>query len=693
MLYRWIIRALFLAALGLGAAADAAEGAPAVRALELEPVTVTATRHESKDFEVPAAMTIVDAERIRAGAPSVLADALRGEAGVFVQATTPGQAAPVIRGLIGSGTLMLVDGLRLNSAIFRSAPNQYFAFVDPYNVDRIEIVRGAGSTLYGSDAMGGVIHVLTPEWRFREPDWQMKSEALAQLSSADLGSIGHAAVAGGRKGFSIAAGTTYQNHDDIRSGDGLKKPSAYSSYAGNGSLLVNDADHELLLAAQYVIQPNTPRYDELVPGFGQTVPSSAEFAFAPNDRLFTHGRYRWRAPVEAIERVELQAGYQQINDDRRIRDFSGANSTREDNEHNRSELVGLHLQLLSNYRELVTFTYGAEVYLDRTQSSRYGRDINTQEISERTSRFADGATMNSYAAYLQNEIDPLPKLSVILGGRYGYHDIDLPADAVRPAVHLDYHDVTGNLGLLYRLTETLHLVSSVGRGFRVPNVFDLSTLGPRPGNRFGVPNPDLQPEQVVSVDAGTKMLFERIHGEIFGFYSLFTDRIEDVSTGATTDDGRVVVQSQNLSDLTLVGIEASADVLLLEELKLYGTLTYTWGEQTAPGGETSPADRIPPLNGRAGARYVVTPAVALEGFIRFASDQNRLSERDGDDPRIDPDGSAGWATANLGVQWDLTPQLSGRFLLENIADSSYREHGSGIDAPGINAIVSLAARL
>ncbi len=687
-----IVGGLLVAVLGLADTAFAADGSPGGHALELEPVTVTATRHESKDFEVPTAMTIVDAERIRAGAPSVLADALRGEAGVFVQATTPGQAAPVIRGLIGSGTLMLVDGLRLNSAIFRSAPNQYFAFVDPYNVERIEVVRGAGSTLYGSDAMGGVIHVLTPQWRFRDPDWQLKSDALAQFSSADLGSIGHVALAGGRKGLSIAAGMTYQNHDDIRTGDGVKKPTAYSSYAGNSSLLVDDERQELLLAAQYLIQPNTPRYDELVPGFGQTDPSSAVFSFEPNDRLFTHGRYRLRAPVEAIDRVELQAGYQQINDDRRNRDFGGSNQAREDNEHNRSELIGLHLQLMSNYRELVMFTYGVEVYLDRTQSSRYGRDINTQETSERASRFADGATMNSYAAYLQNEIDPLPKLSVVLGGRYSYYDLDLPADAVRPAVHLDYHDVTGNLGLLYRLTDTLHLASNVGRGFRVPNVFDLSTLGPRPGNRFGAPNPDLHPEQVISVDAGTKMLFDRIHGELFGFYSLFNDRIEDVTTGATTEDGRLVVQSQNLSDLTLLGVEASADVLVLEELKLFGTLTYTWGEQRAAGA-TSPADRIPPLNGRLGARYFVTPALALEGFTRFASDQNRLSDRDRSDPRIDPNGSAGWATANLGLLWDITPQLSGRFLLENVADSTYREHGSGIDAPGINAVVSVAARL
>ncbi|MGH7409640.1 MAG: TonB-dependent receptor plug domain-containing protein, partial [Candidatus Methylomirabilis sp.] len=118
-------------------------------AIQLSPVVVTATRGERASFDVPNAVTIVDREHVERQSPAVLPDLLRGEAGVFIQQTTPGQAAPIIRGLIGSSILMLVDGMRLNTAFFRSAPNQYFALVDPYNVDRLEVVRGAGSTLYG----------------------------------------------------------------------------------------------------------------------------------------------------------------------------------------------------------------------------------------------------------------------------------------------------------------------------------------------------------------------------------------------------------------------------------------------------------------------------------------------------------------------------------------------------------------
>ena len=131
----------------------------------LEQIQVTATRRPQSTIDVAAAVTVVDAEQTAADSPQTIADYLRGVPGAFVQSTTPGQAIPIVRGLKGSEVLHLVDGFRLNTAFFRNAPNQYFALVDAQNVERIEVVRGPSSTLYGSDAMGGVVQVLTPEQR------------------------------------------------------------------------------------------------------------------------------------------------------------------------------------------------------------------------------------------------------------------------------------------------------------------------------------------------------------------------------------------------------------------------------------------------------------------------------------------------------------------------------------------------
>ncbi|HVF35546.1 MAG TPA: TonB-dependent receptor plug domain-containing protein, partial [Candidatus Saccharimonadia bacterium] len=137
----------------------------------LEEVQVTATRRAESTSDVPAATTIVNAERIREAAAQTAMDLLHGETGTFVQQTTPGQAVIIVRGLKGSEVLHLVDGFRLNNAFFRNAPNQYIALVDGQMLDRIEVVRGPASALYGGDAMGGVVQMFSPEPRFEDGDW------------------------------------------------------------------------------------------------------------------------------------------------------------------------------------------------------------------------------------------------------------------------------------------------------------------------------------------------------------------------------------------------------------------------------------------------------------------------------------------------------------------------------------------
>ncbi|MBI4379909.1 MAG: TonB-dependent receptor [candidate division NC10 bacterium] len=670
------------------------EGGPSSQqeqTIELSPVVVTATRGERPSFDVPNAVTIVDREDAERQAPRVLPDLLRGETGVFVQQTTPGQSAPIIRGLIGSSILMLVDGMRLNTAIFRSAPNQYFALVDPYNVQRIEVVRGAGSALYGSDAMGGVINVLTPVPRLASEQWQLHGKALGQFSSADTSWVNRVSLEGGKSGVAIHGGFTYQNHNDLRGGGdiGIQRPSGYEVYAGDGALFLERGNQDLFLSVQYLRQPQTPRFDELVPGFGRTQPSSAVFFFEPNDRLFLHGRYRLRNPLPFVDGLELHVAFQEINDDRRNRDFGG---TREDRERNRDALTGITLQLTSRWGQWMTFTYGGEIYLDEVNSSRVGRNIDTGTTSTQQSRFADGSTLNSFSFYLQDEIRVHPRLTAVLGGRVSHFDIDVPKADREVGAHLTTSVLTGSLGLLYHLTPTINLVTNVGRGFRVPNVFDLSTLGPRPGNRFNIPSPDLKPEQVITVDAGVKFNFPRFTGELFGFYADYQDKIEDVATGEVTPEGRQIVQSANLNKVTLYGVEAGGRFRLLDNLQLFGSLTFTWAEEEFLDGKTVAADRIPPVNGQVGLLYRPMPRLWVEPFVRFAATQDRLSDRDRTDPRINPEGTPGWVTANIRLGWEITERFRARLAVENIFDQPYREHGSGINAPGINAIVSLEAR-
>lgn len=299
--------------------------------------------------------------------------------------------------------------------------------------------------------------------------------------------------------------------------------------------------------------------------------------------------------------------------------------------------------------------------------------------------------MNSFAFYVQDEIRLFAPLTITLGGRFSHFDIELPEADRGMGVDLSFNDVTGNLGLLYSLTPTVNLVTNVGRGFRAPNVFDLGTFGPRPGNRFNIPNADLKPEKVVTVDWGVKVRTSSFQGEAFGFYSDFMDKIESVPTGEIRN-GRTVVQSQNVKKVILWGAEAGARFLVREDLELSGSLIFTWGEEEFPDGSRRPADRIPPLNGQAAVLYRPLPTLWVEPFVRFATRQDRLSDRDLTDPRINPSGTPGWVTANVRLGWDVHPNVGVRLALENLTDLNYREHGSGIDAPGFNAVLSVEGR-
>ncbi|MCZ6479120.1 MAG: TonB-dependent receptor [candidate division NC10 bacterium] len=657
----------------------------------LEEIQVTAGREEESTFEVSTGVTVVGPKEVERRAPEVLPDLLRGEEGVYVQQTTPGQGSPIIRGLVGSSVLHLVDGMRLNNAFFRNAPNQYLALVDAYNVKRVEVVRGPASTLYGSDAMGGVVQVITPIPRFEGVEWQLDGRVLGQFASADLSGLARLSLEAGKEGIGFSGGFTYRDVNDRRVGGGDVVPfSDYTAYAGNAKVLFAPAENqEVLFNFQFLEQPKTPRTDELVPGFGQTQPSSAVFFFEPNNRLFLQGRYRILQPLSFVDVVEVNAAYQEINDDRRQRNFGSPDEIREENS---SELKGVTLQASSHWGEWMNFTYGGEAYFDKINSSRIKTDIQTGATEVDQPRFPDGSTMNSFGFYILDEIRIVPSLVVTVGGRFSHFDTDLPATNGGPSTSQSFNDVTGSIGLTYALTPEVKLVTNVGRGFRAPNVFDLGTFGARPGNRFNRPNPDLDPEKIVTVDWGVKVQTSRFQGEAFGYYSDFTDKIESVPTGDPPIDGRIVVKNRNLNRVILWGAEVGARFQVREDLELSGNLTYTWAEEEFPNGSEFPADRIPPLNGRVALLYWARPTLWVEPFVRFAARQDRLSPRDIADPRIDPNGTPGWATINVKLGWDAHPNLGVRFALENITDANYREHGSGIDAPGINAILSVEGR-
>jgi len=676
----------FLFAASLPARADsAAENAAWDENRALESVIVTATRIEQSVLDVAEAVSVIDNEEITRQAPELLAEMFRGMPGAFYQQTTPGQGVPIIRGLKGSQVLHLVDGIRLNNALFRDAPNQYLGLVDAYATERTEVIRGSAPSLYGADAMGGVVHVLSSEPDFDSLDWSATGRLYGAYNSGDSSLIGRAEAAVGRSGSVLSGGITYQDHGDRRVGGGeTVGPSGYRVDAADLKWRQRVGDRgELMVAAQYLEQPSTPRADELVPGYGQDTPSSEQYFFRPNRRDFLHARYRLASDSRWFRRFEAHLARQTIDDDRLTQDYGSTAIVRE---YNTSDLDALTLQFNTPWQgfgAMAELVWGIELYRDTISSSRYRSETAADPGIPVPGRFPDGSTMDSSAVYASNQWK-WDRFSIDAGLRYSVFDILLPAAPEAPLVKLEPTDLTGDLHLGYEVAPGMHVVANLGRGFRPPNVFDLGTLGSRPGNRFNLPNPDLQPETLLSYDVGIKLSTGRWLLEGFAWYADYRDKISSRLTGDVTPEGRLVVRSDNLSEARLYGVETGVRYLAGPDFEVYAVFNLTRGEESNFNGEKTPADRIPPLNGRLGLAWEPLGPWRFEPYIDFAGSQNRLSPRDMEDPRIDPEGTAGWATLNLVASWQASDRATLGLKLQNLGDRNYREHGSGIDAAGRN---------
>jgi outer membrane receptor protein involved in Fe transport len=531
--------------------------------------------------------------------------------------------------------------------------------------------------------MGGVLNILTHEPDFDAPEWQQESSLYGSFDTVDEGVVFNARTQGGRQGFGFAGGASYQHHGSRDNGDGTTlKPSGFESRAVDMKLVMDAGERAgLMLQAQVMEQPSTPRYDELAPGYGQDDPSSEQYAFEPNRRSFLHARLRLDGQSALFERMEANLARQVITDDRVTQDYG---SPEIKTENNSSTLDGATLQfnsVLPNGSQLV---WGAEHYNDAIESQRFVTLEGETGKTAARSRFPDGSSMDSAALYLSGGLLATERLDLSAGLRYSWFDIHLPAADDRGAVRLSPADLTGDIHAVVELSPETRLVANFGRGFRPPNIFDLATLGPRPGNRFNVANTSLDPETVWSYDLGFKAETRGLEFEVFAFYLDYADKITSVYTGEVTEDGRDVVRSENRNEVTLYGLEAVVHWQMLDDMNLFAVANYTRGKERDTAGDSFPADRIPPLNGKLGLEYFVNGDWRIEPYLLFAAGQDRLSPRDVRDPRIDPAGTDGWSTLNLMVGWQASTQLELGLRLENLTDVNYREHASGIDAPGRN---------
>jgi outer membrane receptor protein involved in Fe transport len=650
----------------------------------LSPLQVTASKTNTTANDTASAVSVVTRDEIKNKPNTTIPDLLRGEAGVYFQQTTPGQAIPIIRGLKGSQNVHLVDGIRLNTAFFRNAPNQYLALVDSFMTEQIEVVRGPSSVLYGGDALGGVVNVLTHTPEFYSSEWDISGQLYTSWDSADEKWISHVGTDFGNNKIASTLGISYQDIGQRETGSGETIPfTAYTARSLNNKWVFNTSEtSQWIFDLQYAHQPGTPRVDNLVAGFGQTEPESAVYLFQPNERQFAHLSYTNSAATNWYDTANYHLAFQKITDNRYSQPLS---QSRTDTEQNDSDMFTLQADWSKSLSNNSLLVYGFDSYLDTISSARQRVDADGNDMP-RAPRYPDDSSMRQFGIYADWHTY-VNDHEFTLGGRFSDYDIDLNSPELNDD-KLSLTDLTWHASWLYKINEADRIYANIGRGFRPPNIFDLAQVGERSGGRINIINPNLEPESVLSLDLGFKHAGNGWQAEIVAFVSRYQDVIASVETGDVTDEGLNVVQSQNISEVDIYGLETELNYYFKQGGHLFMNLTYTHGTEDTDSGE-GPADRIPPTFGIIGYQQDLGDQWDVRSQIRYASTQDRLSERDLTDARINPFGTGGFVVYDTHFTWRNSINSQVRLGVENIFDKKYREHASGLDAPGRNYHVSL----
>ena len=397
-------------------------------------------------------------------------------AGVFVQETNDGGGAPIIRGLVGNQILLLVDGIRLNNSTYRLGPNQYLNTIDLNQIERIEVVRGAGSVLYGSDALGGVVNIITRAAGRKDGTGPAGMRWFSRVSSANTGAIGRGEVSFETGAVGFVGGLTAKNFGALRGGQdtGVQRNTGYDEWDGDAKAAFQLAPHhELIVAAQRVTQRHVQRADVITSG------TDLKWMWNPETRGLVYAHYSARELPGPVEQMSVTVSYQQQAE--HYQRIAAAAPTMELRHFDQTRSLGANVQFTSPIGPRHLLTYGVDAYGDRIASQRQDVSLTTGASQLTRGTFADGARYRSAAFFVQDEIDVSPRLHLNLGTRYSsFHPYALVSDPSTGPLLIDSRQsaLTSSAHALFRLTSGVEVVGGVGQGFRAPNIDDLTILGP-----------------------------------------------------------------------------------------------------------------------------------------------------------------------------------------------------------------------
>lgn len=697
-------------------------------------LTVSPTRINPGSTQTPYKSTNISQKDIALQNPQTSADLLGSSGEVFIQKSQQGGGSPIIRGFSANRLLYSVDGVRMNTAIFRSGNLQNVISIDPFSVESTTVLFGPGSVLYGSDAIGGVMSFTTLEpTHSLDSNYYIKGNTLFRHSTANKEKTGHFDLNVGTKKWAFRTSITHNDYDHLKMGkrgpdDYLRN--SYTQRQDSNDVSIQNEDPLIQRPSGYT-QLNlmqkikfTPKKDlsfeyayhySETSNYGRYDRNNRTKNNAPQFGEWNYGPQKWLMNLFSVtdntthklyDKGVYKVANQYFEEGRITRNFNNPNRTTRTEEVN---ALSANADFMKAFKKHNLY-YGTEVVLNFVESKATEKNILT-ELSQETNARYPNATWGSYAAYISDQYNFSKAFSMQAGVRYNQFNFNAQFDTSLYSLpfteaKLSQSSVTGSIGAVYKTPSQWLFSINTSTGFRAPNIDDVGKIFDSEPGAVVVPNPELTAEYVYSADLSiTKIINKLTSLNITGYYTVLDDAFVRQDFQLNGQDSVLyegtmskVQALQNVAQTQVYGTQVSLNIHPSKRIKITSTFNYTVGEDKLSGGVSTPSRHATPWYGITKIHYTkeklnVVAYLAYSGKKDFEDlpigeqSKTELYARDKDGNPYSPS----WYTANIKASYHFTKHWTISGGLENITDQRYRTYSSGLSAAGRNFVMALKA--
>lgn len=707
----------------------------------LDEFVVSSERTETAVRNVPRQVEVITKQQIAYANQQNTADLLFNQSNVYIQKSQQGGGSPILRGFEANRVLLVVDGVRLNNAIFRGGHLQNVLRVDQNSLAQVEVVYGPGSLLYGSDAIGGVISLQTKQAELNNGNKAVlfKNNFFTRFSSANTELTYHYDVNFGFKKWASFTSITYSDFGNVVSGKnrdaawqnvGLR-PVFIKNINGVDQVVTNPNPREQVesnyqqtdIIQKFIIKPNVftqhvvniqysntgnvPRYDRLTDVNSTGTLRSAQWYYGPELRSLVSYQFTNNRSTKWFDKYSILPAYQYIEESRNDRAYNASTPnlflrTRTEKVHVASINIDFFKGL--NKHQL---HYGIDGQYNQVNSGAKQTHILNGSTKSLSTRYpAGGSELTSIATFITHRYQPNQKWLVVDGIRISHVQNNAQFGASRdffsflPAsTSQQNQSITANVGIIYQPLNQARFYWNLGNAFRAPNIDDLNKVFDSQPNSVILPNTKLKPEQSITTELGANLTIAKnlqVNSSVF-----FTKLYDAIVVGSTQVNGQDSIlydgkQAKantliNALEATVYGVSSSL-VYTYKVINFYGSYTYTKG--VINNTTNTPLDHIPPVYGRAGTSLKLKRFQA-DVFMQYCGAKKLADYNPNGEDNLNyatTNGLPSWYTLNAKLQYNKVTRgalVSLQVGLENIMDIHYRLFASGISAPGRNAYVAL----